>query len=415
MSDISNVTTFIKVVLKPLAPYFFGNERGLQYNDNKTQMGNARRYFIRSNVLPNQSALLGALRYLGIETPSSSYQLSPADETRIGGKSFRIDAVDQSFGMIQKISPLYLMKNEDESLFFPAPFFISAVQTGDQAQNHVYEALNTDCGERWIPAYFREKTVNFDQFIKLKDGSLIKGEDIFRYQTRIVINRKRRYQGSAIQYDKNDKDFIKKQYVVMDGFSFVYYAEVTNAFFEFLKPRSISTVFLGQGKCPFAVSITDAGDEGKELTELTSEGGKMIVSAVAGHLSGSVRVSGETKPCAYAFLVSDMFYEGTSENLKKDCQFAMTLKKQYRVFTTNYNRDGRTFEAVSNKAKSGRFLRENSYYLMQAGSCFLFENAGQMDSFRNLVENMQHFENARKAGFNGIYYYDPNRSTEEET
>ena len=275
--------------------------------------------------------------------------------------------------------------------------------------------MNTDCGERWIPAYFREKTANFDQFIKLKDGSLIKGEDIFRYQTRIVINRKRRYQGSAIKYDKNDKDFIKKQYVVMDGFSFVYYAEVTNAFFEFLKPRSISTVFLGQGKCPFAVSITDAGDEGKELTKLTSEGGKIIASAVAGHLSGSVRVSGETKPCAYAFLVSDMFYEGTSENLKKDCQFAMTLKKQYRVFTTNYNRDGRTFEAVSNKAKSGRFLRENSYYLMQAGSCFLFENAGQMDSFRNLIENMQHFENARKAGFNGIYYYDPNRSTEEET
>lgn len=415
MSDISNETTFIKVVLKPLAPYFFGNERGLQYNDNKTQMGNARRYFIRSNVLPNQSALLGALRYLGIEVPDSSYRLSEADEGRIGTDSFKIDETDQKFGMIQKISPLYLMENEDKSLFFPAPFFISAAQTGDQAQNHVYEALNTDCGERWIPAYFREKTVNFDQFIKLKDGSLIKGEDIFRYQTRIVINRKRRYQGSAIQYDKNDKDFIKKQYVVMDGFSFVYYAEVTNAFFEFLKPRSISTVFLGQGKCPFAVSITDAGDEGKELTELTSEGGKMIVSAVAGHLSGSVRVSGETKPCAYAFLVSDMFYEGTSENLKKDCQFAMTLKKQYRVFTTNYNRDGRTFEAVSNKAKSGRFLRENSYYLMQAGSCFLFENAGQMDSFRNLVENMQHFENARKAGFNGIYYYDPNRSTEEET
>ena len=415
MSDISNETTFIKVVLKPLAPYFFGNERGLQYNDNKTQMGNARRYFIRSNVLPNQSALLGALRYLGIEVPDSSYRLSEADEGRIGTDSFKIDETDQKFGMIQKISPLYLMENEDKSLFFPAPFFISAAQTGDQAQNHVYEALNTDCGERWIPAYFREKTVNFDQFIKLKDGSLIKGEDIFRYQTRIVINRKRRYQGSAIQYDKNDKDFIKKQYVVMDGFSFVYYAEVTNAFFEFLKPRSISTVFLGQGKCPFAVSISDAGDEGKELTELTSEGGKMIVSAVAGHLSGSVRVSGETKPCAYAFLVSDMFYEGTSENLKKDCQFAMTLKKQYRVFTTNYNRDGRTFEAVSNKAKSGRFLRENSYYLMQAGSCFLFENAGQMDSFRNLVENMQHFENARKAGFNGIYYYDPNRSTEEET
>lgn len=411
MSDISNETTFIKVVLKPLAPYFFGNERGLQYNDNKTQMGNARRYFIRSNVLPNQSALLGALRYLGIEVPDSSYRLSEADEGRIGTDSFKIDETDQKFGMIQKISPLYLMENEDKSLFFPAPFFISAVQTGDQAQNHVYEALNTDCGERWIPAYFREKTVNFDQFIKLKDGSLIKGEDIFRYQTRIVINRKRRYRGSAIKYDKNDKDFIKKQYVVMDGFSFVYYAEVTNAFFEFLKPRSISTVFLGQGKCPFAVSISDAGDEGKELTELTSEGGKMIASAVAGHLSGSVQVSSETKPCSYAFLVSDMFYEGTAEDLKKNCQFAMSLKKQYRVFTTNYNAKN----AIGDKAKAGRFLRENCYYLMQAGSCFLFKDVGQMDSFRNLVEKMKHFENARKAGFNGIYYYDPNRSTEEKT
>ena len=167
MSDNSKETTYIKVVLKPLAPYFFGNERGLLYSDNKTQMGNANRYFIQSNELPNQSALLGALRYLGIETPSSSYQLSPTDETRIGGKSFRIDAVDQSFGMIQKISPLYLMKNEDESLFCPAPFFISAAQTSDKEHHHVYDALTTDCEERWIPTYFREKKADFNQFISL--------------------------------------------------------------------------------------------------------------------------------------------------------------------------------------------------------------------------------------------------------
>ena len=84
MRNISNETTFIKVVLKPLAPYFFGNERGLKYDDNDTQMGNASRYFIQSNALPNQSALLGALRYLGIEAPSSSYRLSDEDKTRIG-------------------------------------------------------------------------------------------------------------------------------------------------------------------------------------------------------------------------------------------------------------------------------------------------------------------------------------------
>ena len=414
MSDNSKETTYIKVVLKPLAPYFYGNERGLLYSDNKTQMGNANRYFIQSNELPNQSALLGALRYLGIETPSSSYQLSPTDETRIGGKSFRIDAVDQSFGMIQKISPLYLMKNEDESLFCPAPFFISAAQTSDKEHHHVYDALTTDCEERWIPTYFREKKADFNQFISLKDGSLINGEEIFSYQTRVVINRKRNYASGAIQYNDNDKDFIKKQYVVMDKFSFVYYAEVTNDFSEFLKSRRNRTVFLGQGKCPFAVGISDAGNEGKKLTELASEGSP-IASVVAKHLPGNVQVSGETKSCCCAFLVSDMFYEETSEQLKNCCQFAMTLKKQYRVFTTNYDEDGKTFQAVSDKAKGGRFLKANSYYLMQAGSCFLFRDAAQMDSFRYLIEGMKHCHNARKAGFNGIYYYDPNRSTEEKT
>ncbi len=232
---------YIRIVLTPLAPYFLGGERGLKYTDNDTQMSRGEKYYIKSNLMPNQSALFGVLRFLGIEKTDSSYFLQKDDKDRIGEKSYRLnDPSVNKFGMIRKISPLYLMRKEDKELFFPAPMLISAMESADKDARNRYECLATDCGKRWIPLYYSEKDADLFRFIGLSDGKLLKKKNDcftypFRYQTRVVINRKRNYKNGISTYPEKDKDFLKKDYVILDGFNFVFYAKVDSELFDFSK------------------------------------------------------------------------------------------------------------------------------------------------------------------------------------
>ena len=418
----------IRIVLTPLAPYFLGGERGLKYDDNDTQMSKGEKYYIRSNLMPNQSALFGVLRFLGIENPDSSFARDP---NRIGTDSYRLDnASNQDFGMIKKISPLYLMRKEDENeppaendkenkknkkegdnLYFPAPMLIAAMDSGNSKKNNQYECLETDCGSRWLPLFYSEKDAELFRFIHLSDGKLLDKEiNPFRYQTRVVINRKRDYNNGISTYPEKDKDFLKKDYVILDGFRFVFYAKVGEELFDFSQEEIIKkSVFIGQGKCPFAAEISDAGDFGEKMIRLDATA---FSQEVGKQLGNPVTVSGQKKDCCYAFLVSDMFYEGSMNMLKKHCVYAMTAQKQYRVFTTNYE----AREAVSGNKGKGRFVKQNEVlHLLQSGSTFVFENTEQMEKFKAYIESMPFFAHGQIAGFNGIFYYDPKEKTNSET
>lgn len=419
---------YIRIELTPLAPYFLGGERGLKYDDNDTQMSRGEKYYIRSNIMPNQSALFGVLRFLGIENPDSSYSLKKEDENRIGKESYRLDKPSKvGFGMIKKISPLYLMRKEDENeppadtdkenkkkgdnVYFPAPMLIAAMDSGNSKKNNQYECLETDCGSRWLPLFYSEKDAELFRFIHLSDGALLDKEiNPFRYQTRVVINRKRDYNNGISTYPEKDKDFLKKDYVILDGFRFVFYAKVGEGMFDFSQEKIIKkSVFIGQGKCPFAAEISDAGNFGEQMISLDATA---FSQKVGKQLGNPVTVSGQKKDCCYAFLVSDMFYEGSMDELKERCVYAMTAQKQYRVFTTNY----KAREAVSGKKGNGRFVKQNEVlHLLQAGSTFVFENTEQMEKFKAYIETMPFFAHGQIAGFNGIFYYDPNDNAKSDT
>ena len=87
-----------KIQLTPRAPYFLGNERSQHYRDNRTQRGLLDPYYIPSNELPAQSALLGVLRYLGIHHPTPQFSQTPEDRERIGTQSFDLYTRDRTSG-----------------------------------------------------------------------------------------------------------------------------------------------------------------------------------------------------------------------------------------------------------------------------------------------------------------------------
>ncbi len=121
-------------------------------------------------------------------------------------------------------------------------------------------------------------------------------------------------------------------------------------------------------------------------------------------LGSHVTVDGVKKDGLYAFLVSDLFYKGDAEQLKSNCAYAMTAQKQYRVFITNYQATA----AVAGDTGKGRFVKQNEIlHLLQAGSTFVFESRKQMDGFKAIMKG-ESFTHGQIAGFNGIFYYDPN-------
>ena len=97
-----------KVTLEPLDWFFFGGESTF---DNSVKQS----YIAHSNLFPQQTALLGMLRYQLLKQNNLLYSpgSTPNKENvnvLIGSESFMIDKKEQIFGKIKGLSPIYVEK-----------------------------------------------------------------------------------------------------------------------------------------------------------------------------------------------------------------------------------------------------------------------------------------------------------------
>ena len=102
------------VRLTPQEPYFFGNEKCLAFDDGNPRGQMTNRYYIKSERTPLQTTLLGAMRYILL--PEKKYNFG---KEYIGEESFNIEKDFQSFGVIKKISPLFLLKGNKRLIVTP--------------------------------------------------------------------------------------------------------------------------------------------------------------------------------------------------------------------------------------------------------------------------------------------------------
>lgn len=101
------------ITLKPLTPFFFGGENTFG-EDNVN-------YFAKSNYLPQQTTLLGLIRY-ELLTQNKLLGTDPLSEKwadLIGSKSFESTNAEftSSFGVIKNISPVFII--EDDIAYIP--------------------------------------------------------------------------------------------------------------------------------------------------------------------------------------------------------------------------------------------------------------------------------------------------------
>ena len=398
----------LEIKLKPLDAYFFGGERNMRFEDNNhVQLAQRRPYFISSNALPSQSALFGALRYLGIESPDASFGID-GDVDNIGERSYDLTDLDRNdYGRILNLSPLFLVCDDPKAQthYLPAPRSRHSVELKDGKADYMpfaqYTQIQTIDGERWLPEEYNEKTA-FDgaDFICLETGKL-RG-DLISSQVRVGINRtiqnnddteeerkgffnqvrvgiNRTIQNNGDTKEER-KGFFKKEYKVLDkDFSFLFYAAVSDGPVRFHS----RPVFMGQGRTPFEAVVTRVS----EMPRL-----KEGLCIFPTHASIGKTDGADQTPEAGIWLTSDLYYMGDIRDLKKNCDLMIAASRDYRTFTTR------------KKADQGRYEKgKEALRLIQAGGAFLFfgdEAAQRMENFEKALEDRIECKHARIAGFN---------------
>ncbi|MDD6079746.1 MAG: type III-B CRISPR module-associated Cmr3 family protein [bacterium] len=109
------------VRLTPLAPYFFGGE-------NTFDEGAKANYLARSNQMPSQATLLGVMRYVVLRQRGLlGLKNQAACEKVIGPSSFSFDQSaepegrEADYGIIARLSPLFLRDNKEGDYFTAMP------------------------------------------------------------------------------------------------------------------------------------------------------------------------------------------------------------------------------------------------------------------------------------------------------
>ncbi len=447
---MSEQEKYLLIRLRPLEPYFLGSERNMLFGD-RTQRTLAEPYFLRSRTMPSQSALFGILRYMGIRSPKADFSLDGSEEN-IGRESFRLLKNGQDFGRIRSIGPLFLTDREGKH-YLPAPRNHHAVSFhGDFSEKEFtpYRRFTRVMAEngliRWIPEDYSEKDRDEAAFLCLESGRLIPSPFSSWVTTR--INR-------AEQKKADPKGgFLKKEYrMLREGFFFAFTAAIAPDF-RYAKSR---TILVGQGQNPFLAtveeleeapgqaeraawekivvpacfpSVVEAGGVGANGSEAGGSGtgaaadgagtgagahdagtagaadgagtgaaadgaGAGTGVGALGAGTGGTGAAAERTGVCYAYVSSDLFYDGEISELRSGCSFMLAGYSDYRVFTTDY-------EA---KSSSGRYRKHpEALRLIPAGSVFIFADKTQQDRFRLLLEEKPFFLSGKTAGFNGIGY-----------
>ena len=327
------------VTLTPHEPYFFGNEKTFLFDKEANQGQRGNSYFICSERTPLQSTLMGMMRY--ILMPYKDHEHPEQNAPVIGSESFKIDAEDQSFGVIKKLSPLFIMNGGEKYVVTP---FDCIADRERYTPFSNYTAVETNSGQRLFTDEYNAKKGIADSYVRLSDGELVQSDLIFGTETRTG--------NLKTKSGKNKKGFFKKEYVYLkDDFRFAFYVELDDS--AAIPDGNTTTVYLGQGKSLFGVSFEEQEDT------LGSDVKKLL-------------------PADLHYCLSDVFAD--SEVLEQ-CKFAVVQTRDYRAYSTKSN---------------GTVEKDSTLYkLIKAGSVFYVADKEKFDELTNKP-------NCKLAGYNLI-------------
>jgi CRISPR-associated protein Cmr3 len=355
------------IKLTPLEPYFFGGERTSGFGKNTKQK---QPYYIVSEKVPSQPTLFGTLRYLVLAQNNALINQVNSDnaENLVGKESFSFDRairytnfepkiknaaeqcssvwefqkaqtmikaeyerLQQAFGVINKISPLFLIK--DDVWYVRTPFNHNP---GDKyALKQTYTPFtmgNIPGADKIYPIDYRSKNGYGGGYVSLDDKlEIISDDNIFSSVVRMGIDSHR----TDKDYDDKSSFFKKERKFLKKGFSFAFIAEVSDSFCE-----ETTMVFMGQDKSPFRCEIIETSED--------------LVEKVKGVFNGK-------NACNIKYALSDVMC--LEEKFPSDDKFGYYIADTRVIRNLESNMKAKSYYAQLKKS-------DKLYRIINAGSVF---------------------------------------------
>lgn len=340
------------IKLKPYDKFFFGT--GKEFGEDN------QNYFIVSSYFPQQTTLLGMLRYqmlrqAGDEVFSDDKIQSPQKATELIGKhSFNADEMND-FGKIESISPVFLIQNGEEKIYPCSREY----QKNSSSNSIAYIAGEFEMnGDQVVVKKYNPKMGLDDLFLNGDD--YLSYDDVFIPTTQVGIRKK--YEGGTDEsafYMQTFYRFAASEQCNDPMFEFAFYATLQDD----TQITSESLVYMGGERQPFQMTVENV-TEGYSCNReyLPTNGFHKII------------------------LLSDAYHEG---NLSKQCDFAITGLRNFsclktRVGIKKYHNVG--------KNKRSEIKKSDQVQLYTRGSVFYFADDEKLKQFAETLKKSPFYQ-----------------------
>lgn len=367
------------VTLKPIDKFFFGGDMTFAIAaGDKEANERFSSYIITSGRFPQQTSLLGMLRFLLLRNSEffKDGKILEGKENKegvkqlIGARSFMVQKYTGDFGQIKGLSACFLMNNEKH--YYLAPLDVNIAKsdgTGKPAETIGYVNGKIIA----LPEYkgYSPKNEN-PEYVIGEDGKLVGLSDIFKEDRRIGIARN-------ITTGKTEDANLFKQisYRLKDDWYFAFYVDVSEDCN--IRKYSNQIVSVGGDSSQFVITIKPDAPESKPETSGSNQEEKLKV----------VLLSPSYIP--RKFIVHD----GDSNEDMTPC-FFISKTVPFRFMET-------TIETKDYTLRAG-YQRSAKYELYASGSVFYFDSSEKAMSFKKAVEDEDGKLNSFQRTFRQIGY-----------
>jgi len=386
-----NNTKKLLVKLTPYETFFFGGEKTFEEKNTN--------YFIKSEYFPQQTTLLGLVRYqLLSQSNNGIFKNNKIINNRkaielIGKESFDVNKKFK-FGVIKKLSPVFIADKNNHYLFTANREYQwinkrkpvkdkngNLVNIKEIKEFEFIDFTKNKNGKCRCP-FFKEfipYAENYDPKLGLIDILINRYfiKKIYDYNPKNKTNPengifikdrqvgiKKNYKGKT-----DDKSYFVHVYLkLLEGYSFAFILELDeNATFE-----SNETVTLGSDQSKFKMDVLKINKEFKEL--------------LPGYKSSSILHK--------VVLISDTYFENT---LLKECLFSISDTIGFRFLKTSVSKTKNYADLSRDNKDNSKTRKSEKYELYKKGSVFYFDDE---DKAVNFVEKLKGYDNFYKIGYN---------------
>ncbi len=359
------------ITLTPVGKFFFGGDMRFETGDKRHDKQFAS-YIIHSAFMPQQTSLLGMLRFLLLSNDEKLFDskenhirpgMTGEVNSLIGRCSFCVDEKEHNegeFGWIKSLGPCFIYHKRNGKAYFRAAVsdemkvnFGSAVKACVNGREVEIPSIlvrkeNKEAKEDWES--YKGKYIIKNKWVSA-DGEFVNEETLFKGDARIGIDK-------SEDGKRNDSAFYKQvSYRLKAGFSFALIAKIEFGAGKDWKSYDGQTVTLGADGSAFVLNVYP------DISE--------------------VPVPLPDKDVCRVVLLSDAYIP---EDKLGRVRFAMTGIRPFRFLCTENSEEAKRYNVLYNRLQSPK-----RYDLYHAGSVFYFNSPEDAEAFGENLKSLKEF------------------------